>query len=170
MNYCKHLEWFHFIEDAVDDICDLLEIEFPIISFDNECLPTKTTMAGYGLDNGVMSINPDYCKEEAKGLILFSVAHELRHKWQSEYQPKMVSKRKYKVRDSKTSLNKYNSQDAEVDANAFALWYIWTITDSDEVMENYLNILVQGGSDEKAILNRLGQVIDEMIEKEGIEL
>jgi hypothetical protein len=82
----------------------------------------------------------------------------------------MVSKRKYKVRDSKTSLNKYNSQDAEVDANAFALWYIWTITDSDEVMENYLNILVQGGSDEKAILNRLGQVIDEMIEKEGIEL
>ena len=70
------------IEEFITDICDLLDIPVPSISYDISHFPTKTTMAQCELTNNVIYLNkldkpnPDY---------LFAIAHELRPIFQHKH-------------------------------------------------------------------------------------
>lgn len=104
------------IEEFIADVCDLLDIEVPKISYDTSHFPTKTTLAQCEPDantiylNKVDKPNPDY---------LFCIAHELRHIYQYKTDKQFYSVG-YKPSDKCSSIEEYNLQIAEVDANAFA--------------------------------------------------
>ena len=104
------------IEEFITDICKLLEIPVPSISYDTSHFPTETTMAQCELTTNTIYLNkldkpnPDY---------LFAIAHELRHI--SQYQNnEQFYLSNYKTSDNCSSVEEYNLQIAEVDANAFA--------------------------------------------------
>ena len=103
------------IYDFINDICDILDIPIPSVSFDTFNFSTDTMMAQCNSDGTTIFIkkfdkpNPDQ---------LFSIAHELRHIWQIEnYHDLFFSN--YQTVDI-IGTEKYNLQLAEVDANAFA--------------------------------------------------
>lgn len=48
--------------------------------------------------------------------MFFAIAHELRHLWQNEHKNEMIKQ----FNEEKLDINKYNDQEAEIDANAFA--------------------------------------------------
>ena len=104
------------IEKFITDICELLDITVPSISYDISHFSTKTTMAQCELTNNVIYLNkldkpnPDY---------LFAIAHELRHIFQYQYDEQFYLSN-YKTSDNCSSIEEYNLQIAEVDANAFA--------------------------------------------------
>ena len=104
------------IEEFITDICKLLDIQVPSISYDTSHFPTETTMAQCELTSNTIYLNkldkpnPDY---------LFAIAHELRHifQYQADEQFYLTN---YKTSDNCSSVEEYNLQIAEVDANAFA--------------------------------------------------
>ena len=104
------------IEEFITDICDLLDIPFPSISYDTSHFPTETTMAQCELTSNIIYLNkldkpnPDY---------LFAIAHELRHIFQYQDDENFYLS-DYKTSDNCSSIEEYNLQIAEVDANAFA--------------------------------------------------
>lgn len=104
------------IEEFITNICELLEIEVPKISYDTSHFPTKTTMAQCEPSANVIYLNkidkpnPDY---------VFSIAHELRHIYQYQ-NDKQFYLSGYKPSNKCSSVEEYNLQIAEVDANAFA--------------------------------------------------
>ena len=104
------------IEEFIADICELLDIPVPSISYDTSHFPTETTMAQCELTSNTIYLNkldkpnPDY---------LFAIAHELRHIFQYQNDEKFYLSN-YKTSDKCSSIEEYNLQIAEVDANAFA--------------------------------------------------
>lgn len=104
------------IEKFITDICELLEIGVPKISYDTSHFLTKTTLAQCEPEtntiylNKVDKPNPDY---------VFSIAHELRHIYQYQTDEKFYLSG-YKPSNECSSVEEYNLQIAEVDANAFA--------------------------------------------------
>ena len=104
------------IEEFITDICELLDIPVPSISYDTSHFPTKTTMAQCELTSNTIYLNkidnpnPDY---------LFAIAHELRHIFQYQDDEQFYLSN-YKTSDNCSSVEEYNLQIAEVDANAFA--------------------------------------------------
>ena len=104
------------IEEFITDICDLLDISVPSISYDTSHFPTKTTIAQCELTSNTIYLNkidnpnPDY---------LFAIAHELRHIFQYQDDEQFYLSN-YKTSDNCSSVEEYNLQIAEVDANAFA--------------------------------------------------
>lgn len=103
------------ITEFITDICDILNIPIPIVSYDTSNFPTNTMMAQCSPDGSTIYLkkydkpNPDQ---------LFSIAHELRHIWQIKKLSRFVFS-KYQTVDI-IGTEKYNLQPAEVDANAFA--------------------------------------------------
>lgn len=104
------------IHDFIKDICDVLNIDMPDVSFDISGFQTATTLAQCSPDGSTI-----YIKESDKPDLdqLFSIAHELRHIWQIRNN-KQLYFTDYKPADMCGSLEAYNLQIAEIDANAFA--------------------------------------------------
>ena len=103
------------IEEYITDICYLLNIKEPYVSYDVVGFATDTTMAQCDVVNNTIYLykdkpNPDY---------LFSIAHELRHIWQYQTDEKFYLSG-YKPSNKCSSVEEYNLQIAEIDANAFA--------------------------------------------------
>lgn len=104
------------IEEFITDVCELLEIGVPKISYDTTHFTTKTTIALCEPEtntiylNKVDKPNPDY---------VFSIAHELRHIYQYQTDENFYLSG-YKPSNECSSIEEYNLQIAEVDANAFA--------------------------------------------------
>lgn len=105
------------IEEYITKICKILKIQKPIILYDTSafisdsiyaqciCEPDKQTICLKRMETP----NPDY---------LFAIAHELRHIYQYVYD-KQFFLSDYKERNKCSSVEEYNLQIAEVDANAF---------------------------------------------------
>ena len=104
------------IEEFITDIRELLDIPIPSISYDTSHFPTETTMAQCELTSNTIYLNkldkpnPDY---------LFAIAHELRHIFQYQDDEQFYLSN-YNTSDKCSSIEEYNLQIAEVDANAFA--------------------------------------------------
>lgn len=104
------------IKEFITDVCELLEIKVPKISYDTIHFVTKTTLAQCEpvtntiYLNKVDKLNPDY---------VFSIAHELRHIYQYQTDKEFYLSG-YKPSNKCSSVEEYNLQIAEVDANAFA--------------------------------------------------
>ena len=140
------------IEEFITDICELLKIPVPSISYDTSHFPTETTMAQCELTSNIIYLNkldepnPDY---------LFAIAHELRHIFQYQDDEQFYLSN-YKASDNCYSIEEYNLQIAEIDANAFA----------SIIMVEYFHIQPQwnGLSDKviNAINSRISIIIREL--------
>lgn len=98
----------------IEDVCEILKIEKPSVSFDTSNFASDTMLAQCSPDGSTIFLkeyknpNPDQ---------LFAIAHELRHIWQMQNDEEML--KDYKPIELCNSLNGYNFQLAELDANAF---------------------------------------------------
>ena len=103
------------IQQFISDICDILNIATPSVSFDISNFPTNTMMAQVNSSGDTIYLkkydkpNPDQ---------LFSIAHELRHIWQIQNNNHLYFST-YKPINLCKSVEEYNLQIAELDANAF---------------------------------------------------
>ena len=103
------------INEYIKNVCEILKITPPDISYDISHFPTKTTLAQCSSDGTTIYLrhitlsNPDD---------VFAIAHELRHIWQirNDYDEYFTN---YKTSDE-IGVEAYNNQLAEIDANAFA--------------------------------------------------
>lgn len=103
------------IEKYITDICNILHIEKPSVSYDVSHFLTDTMVAQCSPTSNTIFIkkkvkpDPDY---------LFSIAHELRHLWQFEIDEEYFLSDYQTIED--IGVEKYNNQLAEIDAHAFA--------------------------------------------------
>lgn len=104
------------IHGFIDDICDILGIDAPIISYDTSHFSTETMMAQVDSDGKYIFLRK---KERPDPDDFFAVCHELRHIWQLRTDRDRFFNG-YKTADLCGSLAEYNRQEAELDANAFA--------------------------------------------------
>lgn len=104
------------IHNFINDICEILNISVPVVSFDTSSFQSKTTMAQVNRSCDTIYIkNHDNHDPD----LFFSIAHELRHVWQIRTNEELYLS-EYKPVDSCGSIEEYNLQIAEIDANAFA--------------------------------------------------
>lgn len=100
----------------ISNICNILKISVPTISYDTSNFTSDTMIAQVNLTGDILFIksfpepNPDS---------FFAIAHELRHVWQLNYKKEKFFS-DYKPSNFCSSLKEYNLQPAELDANAFA--------------------------------------------------
>ena len=101
------------IDRFIKEICRELNISIPTISFDTTNFTTETMIAQCDPENNIIYIK----KFNQVNLdVLFAIAHELRHLWQIN-----TSESFYTTHYSTSvSIEDYNKQIAEVDANAYA--------------------------------------------------
>lgn len=104
------------IQHYISELCDILNIPEPSVSFDTSHFDSDTMLAQCHPDGTVIYLksstyqNPD---------LLFSIAHELRHVWQIKTDKQLYFSA-YKPVHLCNSTEQYNLQLAELDANAFA--------------------------------------------------
>lgn len=106
------------IKNYLIALCDLLDINMPSVSYDTSKFNSKTMMSMAEINEKGSKIylmkksnpDPDY---------LFAIAHEMRHIWQAKTNMDLYLSN-YKTANQFSSVNEYNLQLAEVDANAFA--------------------------------------------------
>lgn len=101
------------IKAFVKSLCEILGTEWPELIYDSSRLTTKTMMAALSPEGLHLPTKP---KKTAD--LFFSIAHEMRHKWQREKSGKdwLLG---YQEAGA-VSAEEYNQQPIEVDANAFA--------------------------------------------------
>ena len=137
------------IKEFITDVCELLEIKVPKISYDTIHFVTKTTLAQCEpvtntiYLNKVDKLNPDY---------VFSIAHELRHIYQYQTDKEFYLSG-YKPSNKCSSVEEYNLQIAEVDANAFA----------SIVMTDFFSIKPQWNGLSNKIINEINKRINIII-------
>lgn len=142
------------IKEFITDVCKLLEIKVPNISYDTIHFATKTTLAQCEpvtntiYLNKVNKPNPDY---------IFSIAHELRHIYQYQTDEVFYLSR-YKPSNKCSSVEEYNLQIAEVDANAFA----------SIVMTDFFSIKPQWNGLSNKVINEINKRINIIIHELNI--
>lgn len=104
----------------IEEMCEALEIEVPVISFDTSTFTSDTLMANIDPNGYIMHIRPvDMINFD----LFFAISHELRHVWQMKKHKEIFFK-SYHPREEFKNVNDYNMQLAEIDANAFAAFII----------------------------------------------
>lgn len=101
------------LDKFIKEICKELNIPIPTISFDTSGFTSDTMIAQYSSAKNVIYIKKF---EEINFDILFAVTHELRHIWQ------IRTSESFYMNNYTTSISveDYNRQIAEIDANAYA--------------------------------------------------
>lgn len=99
----------------VERVCGVLGIDQIPVREDGRRLMTSTTMAALAPDGS------EICIRDGAGLdpdLYFAVAHELRHAWQLQEDPDRWMAGYHNA--AELSVEAYNMQPAELDANGFA--------------------------------------------------
>lgn len=104
------------IKHFVSDVCSILGIASPEIAYDSSLFPTETTLTLCSPSENKIYLK---CFDKPSADILFSIAHELRHLYQFQTDEKLYFGA-YKPSNMCDSIEQYNLQLAEIDANAFA--------------------------------------------------
>ena len=104
------------LKEFIDDVCSILGIEPPALSYDVGHYATDTMLAQCSPDGNTIFIRP---YDNLNPDLFFAAAHELRHVWQirTDYGRFMAE---YRPVSLCSSIDEYNLQEAELDANAFA--------------------------------------------------
>lgn len=104
----------NIMSDYIEKVCEILEIEIPNVSYDTSNFSSDTMLAQVCPEEYTL-----YLKKLEKVNFdgLFILAHELRHLWQYKYNFELLEK--YQSREKYSSIDEYNLQPAEIDANAF---------------------------------------------------
>lgn len=105
------------IYDFINELCEIINIPVPSISFDTSNFKTDTMMAQIIFPK----TNTIYLKRYNKPNPdqFFAIAHEIRHIWQLQNDEDLFFSN-YKPLETCNSVEEYNLQLAELDANAFA--------------------------------------------------
>lgn len=99
--------------ELIKIVCDDLKIDKPIVK-EVLFLHTPTQLAEYiPVDNLL-----NYRTGKMPLDIMFAIAHELRHKWQAENCPDIFQDY---ANSTEINVEQYNLQNAEIDANAYAM-------------------------------------------------
>lgn len=101
------------VERFAKKVCSILNIKMPRIVYDDSVFVTETTLAQCSSDGKEIYLR----KKDISADYLFGIAHELRHIWQIRTLPEIL--KDYQTADE-LSVEKYNMQASELDANAFA--------------------------------------------------
>lgn len=109
------------MRDIARVLCRQLEIKMPKIEVGDIPFATETTLAAYIPEEDKIILRSD---EETPDS-LFALAHEIRHVWQSVWQPDIFAEYK---QSADMPVEAYNLQHAEIDANAYAAMVMVTIT------------------------------------------
>lgn len=133
------------ITEYILDLCEILNIKKPDISFDTSNFQTKTMMAQCDISGNTIYLKyvettPDY---------LLAIAHEMRHIWQIRTDKNLYFSR-YKPIEKCNSIEEYNLQLAEVDANAFA----------QIIMVNWFKLKPQWNGVNKKVIDSITARID----------
>lgn len=102
-------------DEFITSLCELLGIEKPLMYFDESKFTTKTMMALCDLSGKTIYLRKTKNPSPDE---FFAIAHELRHIWQKKDEQLYFAS--YKPVEQMQSINAYNLQLAEIDANAFA--------------------------------------------------
>lgn len=94
-------------------VCDDLKIDKPIVK-EVLFLHTPTQLAEYIPADNLLNYRTGKMPLD----IMFAIAHELRHKWQAENCPDIFQDY---VNSTEINVEQYNLQNAEIDANAYAM-------------------------------------------------
>lgn len=129
------------IEEFITDVCKLLEIDVPKISYDTSHFPTETTLAQCEPKTNTIYLNK---ADKPNQDYVFSIAHELRHIYQYQTNEEFYLSG-YKPSNKCSSVEEYNLQIAEVDANAFA----------SIVMTDFFSIKPQWNSLSNKVINAI---------------
>ena len=97
----------------INEICEILQIEIPNISTESSKFLSETMMALYIPGEDILYIKQSEFTPDSA----FAIAHELRHIWQWKNNRTHYFD-DYKDRNE-LSVEEYNMQIAEIDANAF---------------------------------------------------
>lgn len=103
------------INKLISNICNILNVQSPNVVV-KKSLYTGTMLAAYVPSEDALYVKDDY---RNKMDLFFSIAHELRHKWQIREDEDLYFG-SYKNPNECESVDMYNLQLAEIDANAFA--------------------------------------------------
>jgi hypothetical protein len=105
------------INDFILEVCDYMGIDPPELSYNTDHFSSDTMIAQCSPDGTTIFVKP--YKNRPTLDHYFAVAHELRHVWQirSDKNRFMAN---YKPVNMFSSVDDYNMQLAELDANAFA--------------------------------------------------
>lgn len=104
--------------EFINEICKLLEIESPKIVHDESVFLTSSQLGAMDINNNTLYLRSEY---KTKFDELFTIAHELRHVYQSKnilWRNSLNSRRK----NNESTTEFYNNQISELDANAFAAY------------------------------------------------
>jgi len=106
-------------KEFINKICQILKIEKPNITINDDFFKNKTTLAVYSIKDDEILIRSNY---KNKIDLFFSIAHECRHKWQDKHGllPEQISQ----LPNSSEKVRAYNLSSEEIDANAFAVFVI----------------------------------------------
>ena len=116
----KRERYIKMINDYIIDICDILDIDIPAVSYDTSHFTTETMMAQADVNNNIIYIRD---RDNIDNDYIFALAHELRHIYQSITDKDYYFKN-YKTSEACESVEEYNLQIAEIDAHAFAGLYM----------------------------------------------
>lgn len=108
------------INKIVKEVSIMLNIKEPIIKYDTSSFESNTQFASANVKDYIIYLN-DKMPNELD--IYFAVAHEMRHLWQYQNESWRDTITKHRS-NSKLSTQEYNSQAEEVDANAFATYFM----------------------------------------------
>lgn len=103
------------IYEFITHVCNQLSIRCPNFDYKTSTFPTKTMLAQYESEGNIIHIR----RTDSTPDMFFAIAHELRHVWQIRIDEKLYMG-SYKNREDCSSIEEYNMQLAEIDANAFA--------------------------------------------------
>lgn len=140
------------LNEYIQLICDMLKLEVPKLIFTNEHLVSDTEWACYSFKDHEIFI-----RENSKITleVLFSIAHELRHAWQSTYHANEYLE-DYIPREEFNNIIEYNKQPAEIDANAFAIVIMVNIFHRQPIIDTLTDEI------KKLIMERAVEIVDEM--------
>ena len=102
------------VKEFINELCELLNIESVKVVYNDDLFVTSTQLALFNSqDNTIFLSNKSLTVDT-----FFSIAHELRHKWQIiNDENKYFTNYKSSI---EVDVDTYNLQIAELDANAFA--------------------------------------------------
>ena len=124
----RGVETMNKIEKFVGIVAEDLQIPIPEIRYKAK-LQTDTMLAMADVNNGILILKKNLTDNLD---VFFVIAHEMRHLWQAQ------TDRKFYFTDYRTAaecgdVDIYNSQPAEMDANAYAV----------TIMEDFFNVTPQ---------------------------
>lgn len=137
------------IETFVRGTSTLLRIPQPKISYDTSHLATDTMLGVVEPVSNTLFLK----SRKADFAAYYVIAHELRHSWQWRSHKDFYF-RSYKTRDECATLDEYNLQAAEIDANAFSkviLSFYFGLTPTFETLSDAARTKISKRADELAM-------------------